>query len=169
MRRPSVPDPSPAPERSPGARGAQAILLLSGVSLGLLVAVAVAVTVAGTAAACTSLAGCLTDGEGALALVHVAGAGVLLIVVIALTAVAGVRRRDVPGAWAPAGAALAVLLVAAGFGMAFASGGLPDAYAPVQFGLLTATALLLVVVARRAYGILRRRIPGRGLDRDAPP
>jgi hypothetical protein len=133
----------------------------------LLVAAVVVLSGGGPTDACGRFPQCLGDWRALAGLIHVAGAGALLVftllsVVLAVVWERGTGTRAVRG-WS--GIGLTVLLVTAGFGQGFASGRIPVSWAPLQFGLLAALIVaetMMVRASHRIWGAAPPRPAGAG-------
>lgn len=153
-RRENVKGESPAPAAlAPAIVGrARWIYGLSLTEIGLTLGTAAIVTWAGPANGprCPSFPGCLAEPATAMAFVHQAAAGVLLVLAIVIAALAVPRGSRPAVALLPAALGLAALGLTAALGLLFASGVLALSWAPIQYLFLAMVVLLFAWTARDA-------------------
>ena len=118
------------------------------------------VSVGGTSAStCNAYPNCLLTPSGWVAGIHVAGAGLLLLLtLVSLILALGVRARA-PQLLLWAAAALLVLLGMATLGSLFAADVLPTTLAPVQYGFLAAFVTLDLILAGVSHRARRSEAP----------
>lgn len=131
---------------------------ITGIAIALLITTVALVTLGSSSdsISCPSFPGCLASPGSLVGLIHISAAGVLALLLIALVALSGgAASRPYRSLW-PAVGALLALLVAATFGSLFATGAVPNSFAPLQYLWLGITLVLLVGVAGR----LRKDVAG---------
>lgn len=162
---------SAAPTMAPDVRRAGWVLHLSIVEIVVTLGTAALVTIGGSsdAVSCPAFPSCLADQSTLVASVHQAAAGLLLLLALAIVVLAVPIRRGRPSVFLPALLGLVALLVTAIFGMLFASGAIPLAYAPIQFALLAVVVGLFLEVAYSARRRVQDAAPGDPAGIPPPP
>jgi heme A synthase len=128
---------------------------LVAIAVGLVAATLIVLGTTSETATCPAFPACLASPATWVGAVHEIAAGLLLVLIVAMIALAAGLRREHGHPLGASIGALALLVGMASVGAGLASGAIPLGLASIQFGFLAALIALIAWAARDA-----RRISG---------